>query len=55
MHSCRTYVSNYGDYEYTSDVELNEGAAEYFLEYLKEEGYLKVVGTGNDGEGDQWL
>ena len=37
MHSCRTYVSNYGDYEYTSDVELNEGATEYLIDYLKEE------------------
>ena len=37
MHSCRTYVSNYGDYEYTSDVELNEGAVEYLIDYLKEE------------------
>ena len=37
MHSCRTYVSNYGDYEYTSDVELNEGAVDYLIDYLKEE------------------
>ena len=37
MHSCRTYVSNYGDYEYTSDVELNEGAVEYLIDYLKAE------------------
>lgn len=37
MHACRTYVSNYGDYEYTSDVELNEGATEYVIDYLKEE------------------
>lgn len=37
MHVCRTSVSTYGDYVYTSDVELNEEPANYVLKVLKEE------------------
>jgi hypothetical protein len=37
MHACRTYISNYGNYEYTSDVELNEEAAKYVIKRLKED------------------
>ena len=30
-------ISNYGNYEYTSDVELNEEAAKYVIKRLKED------------------
>ena len=37
MHACRTNVSNYGNYEYISDVELNEEPAKYVIGRLKED------------------
>ena len=37
MHACRTYVSSYGNYEYTSDVELNEEPGKYVIARLKED------------------
>lgn len=37
MHACRTYVSSYGKYEYISDVELNEEAANYVILLLQDE------------------
>ena len=37
MHACRTNVSTYGNYEYISDVELNEEPANYVIGLLKEE------------------
>lgn len=36
MHACRTNVSNYGNYEYISDVELNEEPGKYVITKLKE-------------------
>ena len=37
MHACRTSVNTYDNHVYTSDVELNEGAADYVIGVLKEE------------------
>lgn len=36
MHACRTYVETQGNYEYTSDVELNDEATKYLITELKE-------------------
>lgn len=37
MHVCRRSVSTYGEWEYVSDVELNDEPANYVLSVLKEE------------------
>lgn len=37
MHVCRTSVSTYGDWEYISDVELNDEPANYVITILEEQ------------------
>ena len=37
MHACRTNVISYGNYEYISDVELNEEPGKYVIVKLKED------------------
>ena len=37
MFACRTYVSQYGKYEYISDVELNENSVNYVIGLLQDE------------------
>lgn len=37
MHACRTNVISYGNYEYISDVELNEEPGKYVIVRLKED------------------
>lgn len=37
LHACRTYVESYGNYEYVSDVEMNEESANYVIGLLKKE------------------
>lgn len=37
LHACRTYVESYGNYEYVSDVEMNEESANYVISLLKKE------------------
>ena len=37
LHACRTYVSAFDNYDYISDVEMNEEPANYVIGLLKEE------------------
>lgn len=37
LHACRTYVESYGNYEYISDVEMNEESTNYVIGLLKKE------------------